>query len=75
MSGNLGADGMELGAMLKVITDNNSQKVIGEQIWVDNAKELTIYVEGTTTFRGGNNIFSYIENNINKAIKYTYNLL
>lgn len=75
MSGNLGADGMELGAMLKVITDNNSQKVIGEQIWVDNAKEVTIYVDGTTTFRGGNNIFSYIENNINKAIKYTYNEL
>lgn len=75
MSGNLGADGMELGAMLKVITDNNSQKVIGEQIWIDNAKEVTIYVDGTTTFRGGNNIFSYIENNINKAIKYTYNEL
>ncbi len=75
MSGNLGADGMELGAMFKVITDNNSQKVIGEQIWVDNAKEVTIYVDGTTTFRGGNNIFSYIENNINKAIKYTYNEL
>lgn len=75
MSGNLGADGMKLGAMLKVITDNNSQKVIGEQIWVDNAKEVTIYVDGTTTFRGGNNIFSYIENNINKAIKYTYNEL
>lgn len=75
MSGNLGADGMELGAMLKVITDNNSQKVIGEQIWIDNAKEVTIYVDGTTTFRGGNNIFLYIENNINKAIKYTYNEL
>ena len=75
MSGNLGADGMELGAMLKVITDNNSQKVIGEQIWIDNAKEVTIYIDGTTTFRGGNNIFSYIENNINKAIKYTYNEL
>ena len=75
MSGNLGADGMELGAMFKVITDNNSQKVIGEQIWVDNAKEVTIYVDGTTTFHGGNNIFSYIENNINKAIKYTYNEL
>lgn len=75
MSGNLGADGMEFGAMLKVITDNNSQKVIGEQIWVDNAKEVTIYVDGTTTFRGGNNIFSYIENNINKAIKYPYHEL
>lgn len=75
MSGNLGADGMEFGAMLKVITDNNSQRVIGEQIWVDNAKEVTIYVDGTTTFRGGNNIFLYIENNINKVIEYPYHEL
>lgn len=61
--------------MLKVATDNNTQHTIGEQVWVDNAHEVTIYIDGTTTFRGGDDLYSYTENNINNALKYSYDEL
>lgn len=75
ISGGLGKDGMNYICMLKVATDNNTQHTIGEQVWVDNAHEVTIYIDGTTTFRGGNDLYSYTENNINNVLKYSYDEL
>ena len=74
MSGKLGGDGLDFGAMIRLQTKDGTVQCIGEQLWVNNAASVTIYLDGTTSFRT-DNILNYLNDNISHAISMDYEAL